>query len=93
MIQAFRQLSANAGPIELWLIGFGPEERRLRQVAAGDSRIKFLGAKTEAEYVTEIEALLGFSGIAASAAGIAQVVFWIALVLAVIGFFMGRTRL
>jgi uncharacterized membrane protein YtjA (UPF0391 family) len=40
-----------------------------------------------------IAAVLGFGGIAASAAGIAQVVFWIALVLAVIGFFVGRTRL
>jgi len=40
-----------------------------------------------------IAAVLGFGGIAASAAGIAQVVFWIALVLAVIGFFVGRTRI
>jgi uncharacterized membrane protein YtjA (UPF0391 family) len=39
-----------------------------------------------------IAAVLGFGGIAASAAGIAQVVFWVALVLAVIGFFVGRTR-
>jgi uncharacterized membrane protein YtjA (UPF0391 family) len=40
-----------------------------------------------------IAAIFGFGGIAASAAGIAQVVFWIALVLAVIGFFVGRTRI
>jgi uncharacterized membrane protein YtjA (UPF0391 family) len=39
-----------------------------------------------------VAAVLGFGGIAASAASIAQVVFWIALVLAVIGFFVGRTR-
>lgn len=49
LIHAFRQLSAKVGAVELRLIGFGPEERRLRQAAAGDSRIKFLGAKTEAE--------------------------------------------
>lgn len=42
--------------------------------------------------VAIVAALLGFGGIAASAAGIAKIVFWIALVLAVVGFFVGRTR-
>jgi glycosyltransferase involved in cell wall biosynthesis len=49
LIHAFRQLSAKFGSVELWLIGFGPEERRLRQAAASNPRIRFLGAKTEAE--------------------------------------------
>lgn len=37
-----------------------------------------------------VAAILGFGGIAASAAGIAKVVFFVALVLAIAGFFMGR---
>ena len=39
-----------------------------------------------------IAAIFGFGGIAASAAGIAQIVFWIALILAVVGFAVNRTR-
>lgn len=40
-----------------------------------------------------VAAIFGFGGIAASAAGIAQVVFWIALILAVVGFVVNRARL
>ena len=39
-----------------------------------------------------IAAIFGFGGIAASAAGIAQIVFWIALILALVGFVVNRTR-
>jgi SAM-dependent methyltransferase len=49
LIHAFNQLSANVACVELWLIGYGPEERRLRQAAAGNSRIKFLGSRSEVE--------------------------------------------
>lgn len=42
--------------------------------------------------VAIVAALLGFGGIAASAAGIAKIVFWVALVLAIVGFFVGRSR-
>ena len=39
-----------------------------------------------------IAAVFGFGGIAASAAGIAQVIFWIALILAIVGFIVNRNR-
>ncbi|MBX3645826.1 MAG: DUF1328 domain-containing protein [Rubrivivax sp.] len=39
-----------------------------------------------------VAALFGFGGIASSAAGIAQVLFFIFLVLAVIGFVVGLIR-
>jgi uncharacterized membrane protein YtjA (UPF0391 family) len=37
-----------------------------------------------------VAAVFGFGGIAASAAGAAKIVFFVALALAVIGFFIGR---
>jgi uncharacterized membrane protein YtjA (UPF0391 family) len=40
--------------------------------------------------VALIAALLGFGGLAASAAGAAKIVFFVALILAVVGFVMGR---
>lgn len=49
LIRAFTQLSAARPNAELWLIGYGPEEQKLRQAAAGNSNIKFLGARSEAE--------------------------------------------
>lgn len=39
-----------------------------------------------------LAAIFGFGGIAASAAGIAQIVFWVALILAIVGLIMNRTR-
>jgi uncharacterized membrane protein YtjA (UPF0391 family) len=42
--------------------------------------------------VALIAALFGFGGIASSAAGIAQVLFFIFLVLAVVGFIVGLIR-
>lgn len=39
-----------------------------------------------------IAALFGFGGIASSAVGIAQVLFFVFLVLAVVSFFFGRSR-
>lgn len=40
--------------------------------------------------ISIVAAIFGFGGIAASAEGAAKVVFFVALVLAVISFFMGR---
>ncbi len=42
--------------------------------------------------VAIIAAIFGFGGIAASAGGIAQIVFWVALILAAVGFIVNRTR-
>jgi len=39
-----------------------------------------------------IAAIFGFGGFAASAAGLAQIVFWAALILAVVGFVVSRMR-
>ena len=43
--------------------------------------------------VAIIAAIFGFSAIAASAAGIAQIVFWVALILVVVGFIVKRSRI
>jgi dTDP-4-amino-4,6-dideoxygalactose transaminase/glycosyltransferase involved in cell wall biosynthesis/ubiquinone/menaquinone biosynthesis C-methylase UbiE len=47
LVEAFRRLGR--ADAELWLVGRGPEEGRLRRAAAGDARIKFLGAVSEEE--------------------------------------------
>lgn len=39
-----------------------------------------------------IAALLGFGGIAGAATGLAKIAFFVFLVLAILGFFFGRTR-
>jgi uncharacterized membrane protein YtjA (UPF0391 family) len=39
-----------------------------------------------------IAAIFGFGSLAASAAGVAQIVFWVALILAVVGFVVNRMR-
>ena len=39
-----------------------------------------------------VAAIFGFGSIAASAAGIAQLVFWVALILAIVGFVVKRSR-
>jgi dTDP-4-amino-4,6-dideoxygalactose transaminase/glycosyltransferase involved in cell wall biosynthesis/ubiquinone/menaquinone biosynthesis C-methylase UbiE len=49
LIEAFKKLSGKRPEAELWLVGYGEEEGRLRQAAAGNKRIKFLGAVSEAE--------------------------------------------
>jgi len=48
LIQAFNRLS-NTSNVELWLIGYGPEETRLRETAASNPHIKFLGPMSEAQ--------------------------------------------
>ena len=49
LVEAFRKLESRIPEVELWLIGSGPEEDRLR-AAAGDSRsIHFLGLQPEAK--------------------------------------------
>jgi uncharacterized membrane protein YtjA (UPF0391 family) len=40
--------------------------------------------------VALIAAILGFGGLAATAAGAAKIVFFVALILAIVGFVMGR---
>ncbi len=39
-----------------------------------------------------VAAVFGFGGIAASAVGIAQIIFWVALILVIVGFVVNRTR-
>jgi len=39
-----------------------------------------------------IAAIFGFSSIAASAAGVAQIIFWVALILVVVAFIVKRSR-
>ena len=42
--------------------------------------------------VAIVAAVFGFGGIAASAVGIAQIIFWVALILVIVGFVLNRTR-
>lgn len=49
LIEAFQTLSATRKDIELWLVGGGPEEKRLRRAAAGNRAIRFPGFLTEAD--------------------------------------------
>jgi glycosyltransferase involved in cell wall biosynthesis len=49
LIEAFQKLSARDEHTELWLVGYGPEERQLRQAAGQNERIKFHGAASEEE--------------------------------------------
>ena len=42
--------------------------------------------------VAIVAAVFGFGGIAASAVGIAQIIFWVALILVIVGFVVNRTR-
>jgi glycosyltransferase involved in cell wall biosynthesis len=48
LIAAMREIP---GDIELLIAGTGPDEHRLRELAAGDSRIRFLGFVNDAELV------------------------------------------
>ncbi|MBD0327161.1 MAG: glycosyltransferase, partial [Pyrinomonadaceae bacterium] len=48
-IEAFNQLSASRTNTELWLVGYGPEESRLRAAAGANARIEFFGALSEQE--------------------------------------------
>jgi dTDP-4-amino-4,6-dideoxygalactose transaminase/glycosyltransferase involved in cell wall biosynthesis/SAM-dependent methyltransferase len=48
LIEAFRILQPDVPGAELWLIGDGPEEARLHDVAQGAAGIRFLGAQPEA---------------------------------------------
>ncbi len=49
LIQAFNRLSTTVNNVELWLIGYGPEEARLREIAGSNPDIKFLGPMSEAQ--------------------------------------------
>ena len=49
LVEAFRRVGAARPDVELRLVGRGPEEARLRRAAAGDPRIVFPGALSEAE--------------------------------------------
>jgi glycosyltransferase involved in cell wall biosynthesis len=46
LVQAMQSVRA---PVDLVIAGTGPEEERLRQLAAGDPRIRFTGALTDGE--------------------------------------------
>jgi len=48
LVQAFNQLYKLRQDIELWLVGDGPEEPRLRREASNNPAIQFLGAVMEA---------------------------------------------
>jgi len=47
LVQAFNQLCERRNSVELWLVGWGPEEARLRQAAARNSQVKLLGGIAE----------------------------------------------
>ena len=48
LVHAFRTVAQAYPQAVLWLVGRGPEEARLRQAAAGNPAVHFLGAVTEA---------------------------------------------
>ena len=49
LLEAFQRLKQRGTNAELWLIGSGPEEDRLRKAAGDSPSIKFLGAQPEAK--------------------------------------------
>ncbi|HEX8117412.1 MAG TPA: glycosyltransferase, partial [Pyrinomonadaceae bacterium] len=49
LVRAFQKLSAVREDVELWLVGGGPEESRLRAAAGRNPRIRFLGLVSEEE--------------------------------------------
>ena len=49
LVESFKQLSARRDKVELWLVGYGAEESRLRRAVGTNERIKVLGGKAEAE--------------------------------------------
>src|SRR5262249_8163456 len=49
LVDAFNRLCTRRQNVELWLVGRGPEEPRLRQAAGQNARIKFLGALPESQ--------------------------------------------
>lgn len=48
LIKAFKAIP---GDVELYIVGEGPEEEKLKDLAKGDGRIKFLGSKTHEELI------------------------------------------
>jgi glycosyltransferase involved in cell wall biosynthesis len=48
LVHAFQQLCVARDNVELWLVGQGPEETRLRRAAGQNEKIKFLGVMSEA---------------------------------------------
>ena len=59
LIKAFLQISDKFPDIELLIIGYGPEEQRLKKMAGGNSRIHFLGHRG----IDEIPGIYGISDI------------------------------
>ncbi|HWS90082.1 MAG TPA: aminotransferase class I/II-fold pyridoxal phosphate-dependent enzyme [Pyrinomonadaceae bacterium] len=49
LVRAFRKVAERREDVELWLVGRGPEEARLRAAAGEHPRIRFLGAVPEEE--------------------------------------------
>lgn len=49
LIRAFKGITGDN--VELYIVGEGPEEEKLKNLAKGDGRIKFLGSKTHEELI------------------------------------------
>lgn len=49
LVRAFQKIASRREDVELWLVGRGPEEARLRAAAGDNPRIRFLGAVPEEE--------------------------------------------
>ena len=59
LIKAFLQVNEKFQDIELLIVGYGPEEQRLKKMAGGNSRIHFLGHRG----IDEIPGIYGISDI------------------------------
>jgi glycosyltransferase involved in cell wall biosynthesis len=59
LIKAFLQVKEKFQDIELLIVGYGPEEQRLKKMAGGNSRIHFLGHRG----IDEIPGIYGISDI------------------------------
>jgi len=59
LIKAFLQVNEKFQDIELLIVGYGPEEQKLKKMAGGNSRIHFLGHRG----IDEIPGIYGISDI------------------------------
>jgi glycosyltransferase involved in cell wall biosynthesis len=59
LIKAFLQVHEKFQDIELLIVGYGPEEHRLKKLAGGNSRVHFLGHRG----IDEIPGIYGISDI------------------------------
>jgi uncharacterized membrane protein YtjA (UPF0391 family) len=61
-----------------------------RAQPSGTTEVNMFGAAITFLIIAIVAAVFGFGGIAGTAVGLAKIVFFVALILAVIGFVMGR---